>query len=124
MDTKKIAAIWLDSEKAIIVKNHHDQSAHEFIIVDEILHEKQVGNTSEHAANNSEQTTKAKFFKEIDKQLDNTQELYITGPGTIQEELKHFLLDTAQFKNLPITLGVDQQLSNEAFLSQVKEMYA
>lgn len=123
MKNTRVAGIWMDSEKAVLVKNHDSQNVTEFSVADTFKHEKQHGNSSENAGNNSEQTTKTKFFKEIDKALENTEELWITGPGNIQEELKSYLHDTAQFKNLKITLDSSQQMNENQVLETVKSHF-
>lgn len=123
MKNTRVAGVWLDSEKAVLVRNHDTQNVTEFSVYDTFKHEKQHGNSNENTGNNSEQTTKAKFFKEIDKALENTEELLITGPGTIQEELKAYLQDTAQFKNLKITLNASQQMSDNQVLDTVKSHF-
>ena len=83
----------------------------------------QHGNSSENAGNNAEITNRNKFFKEVERLLTNTQELFITGPGVTQEELKHFLHDTAQYRDLEITLGTSQQMSDEKVLETVKDHF-
>lgn len=123
MTEKKFAGLWLDQHKAIVVKNHDAQNAFKFFLCSPVKAEVQHGNSSENAANNAEQTNKAKYFKEIAHLLTNSEEVFITGPGTIQEELKNFLHDTAQFKNLKITLGTAQQMSDEEVLNAVKSHF-
>ena len=120
MTEKKLSGLWLDHHKAIVVKNHDAQNAFKFFLCSPVKAEVQHGNSSENAANNAEQTNKAKYFKEIAHLLTNSEEVFITGPGTIQEELKNFLHDTAQFKNLKITLGTAQQMNDEEVLNAVK----
>lgn len=120
MTEKKLSGLWLDQHKAIVVKNHDAQNAFKFFLCSPVKAEVQHGNSNENAANNAEQTNKAKYFKEIAHLLTNSEEVFITGPGTIQEELKNFLHDTAQFKNLKITLGTAQQMSDEEVLNAVK----
>ena len=83
----------------------------------------QHGNSNENAANNVEQTNKVKFYKEIEKLITNSTDLYVTGPGTSQEELRNYLLDTPQYKNLNIKLGTDSQLSEEQVLEEVKKHF-
>lgn len=123
MTEKKLSGLWLDQHKAIVVKNHDAQNAFKFFLCSPVKAEVQHGNSSENAANNAEQTNKAKYFKEIAHLLTNSEEVFITGPGTIQEELKNFLHDTAQFKNLKITLGTDQKMSDEEVLNAVKSHF-
>ncbi len=123
MTEKKLSGLWLDQHKAIVVKNQDAHNAFKFFLCSPVKAEVQHGNSSENAANNAEQTNKAKYFKEIAHLLTNSEEVFITGPGTIQEELKNFLHDTAQFKNLKITLGTAQKMSDEEVLNAVKSHF-
>ena len=123
MTEKKLSGLWLDQHKAIVVKNHDAQNAFKFFLCSPVKAEVQHGNSNENAANNAEQTNKAKYFKEIAHLLTNSEEVFITGPGTIQEELKNFLHDTAQFKNLKITLDTAQHMSDEEVLDAVKSHF-
>jgi len=123
MSEKKLAGIWMDKEKAIVVKNHDAQNAFKFFVCSPVKAEIQHGNSSENAGNNAEQTNRVKYFKEIEHLLINSQEVCIMGPGTIQEEFKNYLHDTAQFKNLNIHLDTAQQMSEEQVLEKVKEHF-
>ncbi|CAD7816848.1 hypothetical protein CHRY9390_03245 [Chryseobacterium aquaeductus] len=123
MSDKKLAGLWIDSHKAVVVKNHDAQNAFKFFLCSPVKAVIQHGNSSENAGNNAEQTNKIKFFKEVEHLLTNSQEVLITGPGTIQEELKHYLHDTAQFKDLKITLETSQQMSDEQVLETVKSHF-
>lgn len=123
MADRRLAGIWIDTEKAIVAKNHDAQDASEFFLCKPVKAEIQHGNSSENAGNNAERTNRNKFFKEIEQLLTNTQELYITGPGITQEELKHYLHNTAQFRDLKITLDTAQQMSDEQVLEAVKKHF-
>ena len=120
MSDKKLAGIWMDSEKAIVVKNHDIENAYIFFVCDPVKREIQHGNSNEKNAHNVEQTNTAKFFKDLEHLITNTQELYLTGTGTIQEQFKNHLAETAQFKHLKVTLDTDQKMSDEHFLEKVK----
>lgn len=123
MSEKKLAGIWMDKEKAIVVKNHDAQNAFKFFLCSPVKAEIQHGNSSENAGNNAEQTNRVKYFKEIEHLLINSQEVLIIGPGTVQEEFKHYLEETPQFKNLNIQLDTAQQMSDEQVLEKVKEHF-
>ena len=120
MTDKKLAGLWIDGRKAIVVTNHNAQEVTEFAVRETVKAEVQHGNSSENAANNAEHTNRLKFYKEIEKLLTNSTDLFITGPGTSQEEFRNHLLETPQYKNLNITLGTDSQLSDEQVLEEVK----
>lgn len=123
MSDKKLAGLWIDGRKAIVVTNHDGQDVSEFEVKQIVFADVQHGNSNENAANNVEQTNKSKFFKEIEKVITNSTDLYITGPGTSQEELRNHLLETRQYKNLNIKLGTDSQLSEEQVLEEVKSHF-
>lgn len=120
MSDKKLAGIWMDTENAIVVKNHDIENAYKFFLCDPVKREVQHGNSNEKNANNAEQSNTAKFFKDLEHLIINTEELYLTGTGTIQEQFKNHLAETAQFKNLKVTLDTDQKMSEEHFLEKVK----
>ncbi len=123
MSDKKLAGIWMDSENAIVVKNHDIESAYKFFVCDPVKRDVQHGNSSEKNANNVEQTNTAKYFKDLEHLITNTEELYLTGTGTIQEQFKNHLAENAQFKNLKVTLGTDQKMSPEEVLETVKKHF-
>ena len=123
MSEKKLAGIWMDSENATVVKNHDIESAYKFFVCNPVKRDVQHGNSSEKNANNVEQTNTTKFFKELENLITNTEELYLTGTGTIQEQFKNHLAETTQFKNLKVKLGTDQKMSDEQFLEEVKKHY-
>lgn len=123
MSEKKLAGLWIDQKKAIIVKNNDGQNVSEFEIFDTVKSENTDANSSEYAFHNSENAHKEKYFKEIEKAITNSVELFVTGPGVAQEELKNHLLETAQYKNLKITLDSSQQMSDEQVLEAVKSHF-
>jgi hypothetical protein len=123
MTEKKLAGIWMDTENAIVVKNHDIESAFKFFLCDPVKRIVQGGNSNEKNANNAEQTNTAKFFKDLEHLITKTEELYLTGTGDIQEQFKHHLADTAQFKHLKVELGTDQKMSSEHFLEHVKQHF-
>ncbi len=123
MQNERIAGIWLDQTRAFVVKNHNGQEVGELQPADQVTAVIQQGNSNENTGNNAEITNKHKFFKNIIEQLTNTEDLYITGPGTIQEELKAYLADTAQYKDLKVTLDTSQQMTEQQLLDAVKKQY-
>ena len=80
MSDKKLAGLWLDQQKAVVVKNHDAQNAFKFFLCSPVKAVIQHGNSSENAGNNAEQTNKAKYFKEIAHLLTNSEEVYIVAP--------------------------------------------
>lgn len=120
---KKIAGIYLDHQHAIVVSNHDGHNVQEFELKGKIKGKHNKSHGSEHAANNSSKTDQVKFFKEITNHLTNSQELYITGHGTAQEQLKHYLQETPQYKNVKIQLGETDQMNEQQLVNKMKKKY-
>lgn len=124
MSDKKLAGVWMDGKRAIIVANHDGQEVGEFEVVGSAKLEIQKGNSNENAAHNAEITNKTKFFKEIEHKITNTVKLLVTGHGVMPEEFKHHLHGTAQYKNLDVVVeATGEHMSDEQFLTHVKEKF-
>lgn len=123
MSDKRLSAIWMDTENATVVKNHDIETAGAFFLCDPVKRDVQGGNSSEKNANNAEITNTSKFFKELEHLITNTEELYLTGTGTAQEQFKNHLAEVPQFKNLKVKLGTDNKMSDDSFLDMVKKHY-
>lgn len=123
MSEKKVAGLWIDQTKAVVVKNHNDFEVTDWNVSDTLKAEIQHGNSNENAANNAEKTNRVKFYKEIEKAITNSVDLYVTGPGIAQEELRNYLLETPQYKNLNITLGTSTDSNPDVVLNEVMSHY-
>ena len=123
MSNKKLAGLWIDNNKAVLTTNHDTQEVNSFSSTETFKLQVQHGNSNENAGNNAEKTNKLKLYKEIEKAITNSEELYITGPGVAQEELKNHLLETPQYKNLKISLGTAHQMSDEQVLDTIKSYF-
>jgi hypothetical protein len=70
-------------------------------------------NTSEKNAHNDEKTLQHKFFKEILTHMQNAEEVHLTGTGTSQEQLIHYMAATPQFKNTITNESTANKMSDE-----------
>lgn len=70
-------------------------------------------NSSEKNENNEEKTLQHKFFKEILSHMQNAEEVHLTGTGTSQEQLIHYMADTPQFKNTITNESTANKMSDE-----------
>ena len=70
-------------------------------------------NSSEKNEHNEEKTLQHKFFKEILAYMQNADEVHITGTGTSQEQLMHYMAGTPQYKNTVTTESTANKMSDE-----------
>ena len=109
---KKQFGIWMDTHHATVV-GKPDAAAQDFSVLGVAENAGATFNTSEKNAHNDEITLQHKFFKEILTHMQNAEEVHITGTGTSQEQLMHFMKDTPQFKNTVTSESTSNKMSDE-----------
>ncbi len=106
--------VWMDHQKASIVGREDSTGKFEML-----GHESSEGarpNTSENAEQNDKKTQLHKFFKSILAHMPNAEHVHLTGTGTAQEEFKHYMADTAQYKNTKVEDSTSEAMSEEKLL--------
>lgn len=121
-NNKKQFGVWMDGQDAYVVgkKNVTDG---DFVLQGHVKGEKAAANSNENAANNQQKTLEQKFFKEITALMQNAEEVYITGPGKIQEQFKNYLADTPQFKNTNTDIFSSEKMSEEKIVEFFSEKF-
>ncbi len=119
---KKQFGVWMDSHNATIVGRENIDNG-EFIILDHVKNDSQVGNSNENAANNHEVALTQKFFKEIVSKIPNVDEIHATGTGQIQEQFIKFLAETPQYKNAVSTESTSNKMSDEQLITFINNHF-
>jgi len=115
---KKQFGVWMDSQHAIVV-GREDIDSGEFVILAHAGTGGQDGNSNENAANNAEQASLQKMFKEVTSYMQNVDEIHVTGTGTAQEQFIKYLSQTPQFKNAVAKESTSNKMSDEKLLEFV-----
>ena len=111
--SKKQFGVWMDSHHATIVGRENIDSG-DFVVLGHETVDGQGYNTSENAANNAERDLLRKLFKSITAHMQNVDELYVTGTGTVQEQFINYLSETPQYKNVITTESTSNKMSDES----------
>ncbi len=109
---KKQFGVWMDTHHAIVV-GRANADASNFSVLGHAGSAGAQPNSSEKNAQNDERTNLQRFFKEITALMQNAEEVHITGTGTAQEQLMHFMKETPQFKNTITTESTSNKMSDE-----------
>ena len=109
---KKQFGIWMDTHHATIV-GRANADTQDFSVLGHAENAGAEFNTSEKNAHNEEKTLQHKFFKEILTHMQNAEEVHLTGTGTSQEQLMHYMADTPQYKNTVTTESTSNKMSDE-----------
>ena len=115
---KKQFGIWMDSHHATVVGRVNADSE-DFTVLAVADNAGAEHNTSEKNEHNNEKTLQHKFFKDILSHMQNAEEVHLTGTGTSQEQLMHYMADTPQFKNTITQESTSNKMSNENLLEYI-----
>ncbi len=108
---KKQFGIWMDNHHATIIGRAGD--AESFSVIGHVENAGAQSNSNEKNAQNDARQLQVKFFKEITALMQNAEEVHVTGTGTAQEQLMHFMKETPQFKNTVTTESTSNKMSDE-----------
>ena len=109
---KKQFGVWMDSHHATVVGRANADSE-SFTVLGHAENAGAEQNTSEKNEQHDEKTLQHKFFKEILSHMQNAEEVHLTGTGTSQEQLKHYMAATPQFKNTITLESTSNKMSDE-----------
>lgn len=112
----------MDSHNATVVGTAPAAAA--FTVIGRAKNPGAGANSNENAANHLEITLVQKYFKEIGRHLVNADEVHVTGTGTIQEQFKHYLAETAQFKKTVVSESTSNAMSDAKLVEFVTSHFA
>lgn len=119
---KKQFGIWMDSHHATVVGRANADSEN-FTVVGVAGNAGAEHNTSEKNEHNDERTLQHKFFKEILSHIVNAEEVHLTGTGTSQEQLIHYMEATPQFKNVVTQKSTSNKMSDENLAAYISAKF-
>ena len=109
---KKQFGVWMDTHHATVV-GRANADTENFTILAVAGNAGAEHNTSEKNQHNDERTLQHKFFKEILSHMQNAEEVHLTGTGTSQEQLIHYMAAIPQFKNTATHHSTSNKMSDE-----------
>jgi stalled ribosome rescue protein Dom34 len=121
---KKVAGVWIDHEHAYIVRTNDYKPNGTFEIHEKIKseHHSERGG-SEHTFHHKESQELKKFFQNTASHLQETDALYLFGPGKAQEQFKNYLMEDKHFHHKEITLGGAQHQTPNQLIAQVRNHF-
>ena len=109
---KKQFGVRMDTHHATVVGRENAETT-DFTVIGNFENSGAQFNTSEKNAHNEEKTLQQKIFKEILTCMQNAEEVHLTGTGTSQEQLMHYMAETPQFKNTVTKESTSNKMSDE-----------
>jgi len=119
---KKQFGVWMDTHHAIVV-GRVNAGTEVFSVLGLAGNAGADHNTSEKNEHNDEKTLQHKFFKEILSYMQNAEEVHLTGTGTSQEQLKHYMAATPKFKNTVTLESTSNKMSDENLTEYIADKF-
>lgn len=110
--TKKQFGVWMDTHQATVIGRANPETEN-FTVLAVAGNAGAEHNTSEKNEHKDAKTLQQKFFKEILSHMQNAEEVHLTGTGTSQEQLMHYMAATPQFKNTVTQESTSNKMSDE-----------
>ena len=120
---KLLAGVYLDSQKAIIIRPAPDYEMGDYIIQDIFEADKHDRTGDQDSKNHARQSDLLKYFKSVAGLLLVYDEVYIFGPGNTQEQFQNHLKEDAQFKNKQFTIDSSEQLTEHLMIAKVRDFF-
>ena len=119
---KKQFGVWMDTRHATVVGRASEDSDN-FTVLGVADNSGDEHNTSEKNGRTDGRTLQHKFFKEILSYMPNAEEVHLTGTGTAQEALMHYMADTPQFKNTVVQESTANKMSDENLAAYISDKF-
>ena len=119
---KKQFGVWMDTHHATVI-GRTNADAQEFSVVGYAGNAGGEPNSSDKNEHNDERTLKHKFFKEILAFMPNAEEVHITGTGTAQEQLMHYMAETPQFKNTVTSESTSTKMKDQELIEYISAKF-
>lgn len=117
---RRVAGVYLDHTKAVIIRPAPDYEEGDYIIQDKIDAEHHSRRGDKDAANHAEQSELLKYYKSVASLLHVYDELYIFGPGNAQEQFQNHIREDAQFNSTDFTIHSSEQLTEAQMIVNVR----
>lgn len=110
----------MDTHHATVVGSEKPEGG-DLAVIAHVKGEETARRANESHAQNQEQSSQLKFFKDIASHLVNATHIHITGTGQAQEQFMHYLADTAQFKSSKTAESTSIEMSDEKLVEYITE---
>ncbi|MFM2393808.1 MAG: hypothetical protein RLZZ546_1790 [Bacteroidota bacterium] len=121
----KVVGVWMDQKNAHIISSPDKSANDDFEILSNVDCDDHDSDTFKNERVNLSKETQEqkKYFKEIASHIQDSDNIYLFGPGQVQEQFKRFLKDYQNFNKKDIKLGTADKISDNQMIACVKDFF-
>jgi stalled ribosome rescue protein Dom34 len=120
---KKYVGIWMDNAHAHLVHIDAESENHSFTSKFSADVKNEALNKSEKLMHHKEQQMQASYYKEIAGEILKYTNVLLFGPTNAKDELRHFLLNDVQFKDIKVDVLAADKMTDNQQIAFVKKLY-
>lgn len=117
---KRVAGVYLDHTKAVVIRPAPDYEEGDYIIQDKLDAENHHRISDKDSGNHAKQSDLLKYYKSVASLLHVYDELYIFGPGNAQEQFQNHLREDAQFNKTEFSIDSSEQMTEPQMIVKVR----
>ncbi len=121
---KKVIGVWIDHQQAIMISTEDRMNSGEFSVLKKIASAHHGDHSSSEDAHHKKVAQDIhQLYGDVSKFILETDAIFITGPGTAQEELKNYLQTDQHFKSKEIELGTSDHPTDNQMIAEVRNHF-
>ena len=121
---KKVVGVWIDHKHAFVISTPDRKNLGEFGVVNKIESKHHADHSSnENAHHNKVAQEIHRLYENVSKHIVSDDAIFITGPGTAQEEFKNFLKQDQHFRNKEIVIGTSDHPTENQRVAEVRNHF-
>lgn len=121
---KKVVGVWIDHQNAFIISTPDRMHHGEFSIIHKLAASHHADHSSNEQAHNHKVTAERhKLFEKVSHLIDADDSIFVTGPGTAQEEFSHYLKQQHPFLKKEIAIGTSDHPTENQKIAEVRNHF-
>ncbi len=121
---KKVIGVWIDHKQAIMISTSDRMSEGDYSVIKKIVSKHHSDHSSSENAHHKKLAQEIHhLYDEVSQFIKEDDAIFITGPGTAQEELKNYLNTDQHFKNKEIELGTSDHPTDNQMIAEVRNHF-
>lgn len=122
---KRVAGLWIDHEKAVIISTPDHFPHGEYAAVGKVKahHHAFHSSANENASNHQRRTEMSKYYGEVAASIHPYDEVLVFGPGKAQEQFVNHAREDKQLSKTRFEIASSGNLTDNQMIAQVRDHF-
>jgi stalled ribosome rescue protein Dom34 len=121
---KKIAGVWIDHRHAYVISTPDRAHTGEYSIIKKMEAQHHSDHSSSENAHNHKLATEThKLYESVSSVIQDVDSIFLTGPGTAQEEFQNYLKKEHAFGGKEISIGTSDHPTDNQKIAEIRKHF-